>query len=55
MIIDIGLYHWLEVFIFGVLQSCQGVYESNEHFAWVLRRGAIFCNEDLEESVEDIL
>ena len=55
MIIDIGLYDWLEVFIFRVLQSGQDVYESTEDLAWVLGRGAVFSNEHWEESVEDVL
>ena len=36
MIVDIGIYDWLEVFIFRVPKSCQDVYESKEDLPGVL-------------------
>ena len=36
MIVDIGIYDWLEIFIFWILKSCQDVDEGKEDLPGVL-------------------
>ena len=45
MIIDVGLYDWLEVLVFRILQSGQDVDQSMEDLARVRGGGPVLSNE----------
>ena len=55
MIIDVGIYHRLEIFIFWILEGGQNVDEGVEDLTRVGSGLAVFRDKHGEEGVQNIL